>query len=118
MRKLIYMGLFSIPGFVDSHMHMIGHGEKLLSLDLSKAASAEEMMDMLLGAHIGLEADEWFIGEGWNENNFPDKKIFTRYELDQVTDSPMVLKRTCRHAVLVNSKALALRELRKIHQIQ
>ena len=89
-------------------MHIIGHGEKLLSLDLSKAASADEMMDMLIGAHIGLEADEWFTGEGWNENNFPDQKIFTRYELDQVTDSPMLLKRTCRHAVLVNSKALTL----------
>ena len=101
-------GAVLYPGFIDSHMHMIGHGEKLLSLDLSKAASADEMMDMLIGAHIGLEADEWFTGEGWNENNFPDQKIFTRYELDQVTDSPMLLKRTCRHAVLVNSKALEL----------
>lgn len=99
-------GAVLYPGFIDSHMHMIGHGEKLLSLDLAKATSAEQMMDMLLGAHAGLAADEWFVGEGWNENNFPDKKIFTRQELDQVTDSPMVLKRACRHAVLANSKAL------------
>ena len=106
-------GAVLYPGFIDSHMHMIGHGEKLLSLDLSKAASAEQMMDMLLGAHEGLEAEEWFIGEGWNENNFPDKKIFTRHELDKVTDSPMVLKRTCRHAVLVNSKALELAGITK-----
>ena len=42
-------GAVLYPGFVDSHMHMIGHGEKLLSLDLSKATSAEEMMDMLIG---------------------------------------------------------------------
>ena len=54
-------GAVLYPGFIDSHMHMIGHGDKLLSLDLSKAASAEEMMDMLLGAHAGLAADEWFI---------------------------------------------------------
>lgn len=106
-------GAVLYPGFVDSHMHMIGHGEKLLSLDLSKAASSNEMMDMLLGAHKGLGADEWFIGEGWNENNFADKKIFTRHELDQVTDSPMVLKRTCRHAALANSKALALAGISK-----
>lgn len=106
-------GAVLYPGFIDSHMHMIGHGEKLLSLDLSKATSAEQMMDMLLGAHKGLKADEWFIGEGWNENNFPDQKIFTRYELDQVTDSPMILKRTCWHAALVNSKALALAGITK-----
>lgn len=92
---------------------MIGHGQKLLSLDLSKASSADEMMDMLRGAHNESSADEWFIGEGWNENNFPDKKIATRYELDEVTDSPMVLKRTCRHAVLANTKALELAGITK-----
>ena len=106
-------GAVLYPGFVDSHMHMIGHGAKLLSLDLSKATSADEMMDMLLGAYKGLRADEWFIGEGWNENNFPDKKILTRQELDKVTDSPMILKRTCRHAALVNSKALELAGITK-----
>ncbi|MBE1553072.1 amidohydrolase [Sporosarcina limicola] len=106
-------GTILYPGFIDSHMHMIGHGEKLLSLDLSKASSADEMMDMLLAAHKGLGQDEWFIGEGWNENNFPDKKILTRQELDRVTDSPMVLKRTCRHAALANSKALALAGITK-----
>ncbi|MHA6259248.1 amidohydrolase [Sporosarcina sp. CAU 1771] len=99
-------GAVLYPGFVDSHMHMIGHGEKLLSLDLAKATSSDEMMDMLIGAHKELGANEWFVGEGWNENNFPDKKIFTRQELDIVTDSPMILKRACRHAALANTKAL------------
>lgn len=106
-------GAVLYPGFIDSHMHMIGHGEKLLSLDLSQATSAEQMMDMLLGAREGLAVDEWFVGEGWNENNFPDKKIFTRKELDNVTDSPMILKRTCRHAMLVNSRALELAGITK-----
>ncbi|WP_342506999.1 amidohydrolase [Sporosarcina sp. FSL K6-2383] len=106
-------GAVLYPGFVDSHMHMIGHGDKLLSLDLSQATSAEQMMDMLLGAHEGLGADEWFVGEGWNENNFPDKKILTRQELDKVTESPMILKRTCRHAMLVNSRALELAGITK-----
>lgn len=106
-------GAVLYPGFIDSHMHMIGHGEKLLSLDLSKAESADEMMELLSGAHPGLGVAEWFVGEGWNENNFPDKRIITRYELDTVTDSPMVLKRTCRHAALANSKALELAGITK-----
>lgn len=112
-REIDLEGAVLYPGFVDSHMHMIGHGEKLLSLDLSKAASSKEMMDMLHGAHKGLKLNEWFIGEGWNENNFPDKKIVTRQELDDVTASPMVLKRTCRHAVLVNSVALEIAGITK-----
>lgn len=106
-------GAVLYPGFVDSHMHVIGHGAKLLSLDLSKAQSAEDMMEQLQSSHKGLAEDEWFIGEGWNENNFPDKKIFTREELDLVTNSPMILKRACRHAALVNTKALELAGITK-----
>lgn len=106
-------GAVLYPGFIDNHMHMIGHGQKLLSLDLSKATSSEEMMDMLMKAYPQLSEEEWFIGEGWNENNFADQKIFTRWELDKVTKSPMVLKRTCRHAALANSRALALAGITK-----
>lgn len=106
-------GAVLYPGFIDNHMHMIGHGQKLLSLDLSKAKSADDMMDMLMNAYPDLKEDEWFMGEGWNENNFADKKIFTRLELDKVTDSPMFLKRTCRHAAIVNSKALELAGITK-----
>ena len=106
-------GAVLYPGFIDSHMHMIGHGERLLSLDLSKAQSAEQMMDILLGADKELAADEWFIGEGWNDNNYPDKRIFTRHELDKVTDSPLFLTRACRHAALVNSRALEIAGITK-----
>ena len=106
-------GAFVYPGFIDNHMHIIGQGEKLLRLDLSNVTSSEEMMEMLTNAYKGLPEDEWFIGEGWDENRFPDKKIFTRYELDAVTDSPMLLKRTCWHAAIVNSKALELAGITK-----
>src|SRR5690625_3268489 len=90
-------GAFLYPGFTDSHMHLISHGEKLLRLDLSKATSANELLQMLENAYPDLTENEWFIGEGWDENNFPDKKIFTRHELDYITNSPMILLRTCRH---------------------
>ncbi|MBD7983756.1 amidohydrolase [Sporosarcina sp. Sa2YVA2] len=106
-------GAVLYPGFIDNHMHMIGHGQKLLSLDLSKAKSSKEMMDMLVNAYPGLSEDEWFIGEGWNENNFLDQKIFTRHELDKITNSPMVLKRACRHAAIANTRALELAGITK-----
>ena len=35
------------PGFVDSHLHLIGHGEKLLRLDLSQATSREEVLRLV-----------------------------------------------------------------------
>ncbi len=107
-KKIDLKGAYLYPGFTDSHMHMIAHGQKLLRLDLSNVTSSTEMMVMLENAYPNLSADEWFIGEGWDENMFPDKKIFTRYELDHVTNSPMILIRTCHHVAIVNSKALQL----------
>src|SRR5690625_5424490 len=81
------------PGFTDSHMHLIPHGEKLLRLDLSNATSADELMSMLENAYPDLPESEWFIGEGWDENNFPDKRILTKHDLDHITNSPMILTR-------------------------
>lgn len=112
-QEIDLQGAVVFPGFIDNHMHIIGQGEKLLRLDLSHAASSEEVMQMLFGAYKDLPEDEWFIAEGWDENNFPDKKILTRYELDHVTQSPMLLKRTCWHAAVVNSKALELAGITK-----
>lgn len=106
-------GAILYPGFVDSHMHMIGHGENLGRLDLSDVTSSQEMRERLKNAVEGHPQEEWFIGEGWNENNFPDKKIFTRFELDEITQAPMLLKRICRHAMVVNSKALELAGITK-----
>jgi len=106
-------GTYLYPGFTDSHMHLIPHGEKLLRLDLSNATSADELMSMLENAYPDLPESEWFIGEGWDENNFPDKRILTKHDLDHITNSPMILTRTCRHAAIVNSKALELAGITK-----
>jgi predicted amidohydrolase YtcJ len=95
-------------------MHLIGHGEKLLRLDLSNFTSASEMKNALIEKVKETAVGEWIFGEGWNENNFIDRKIFHRWELDEITSShPMILSRVCRHAVLVNSQALKLAGITK-----
>jgi predicted amidohydrolase YtcJ len=102
-------GAVMYPGFVDSHLHMIGHGEKLLRLNLSEIHSAEEMRTTLKEKVYSTPIEEWIIGDGWNENNFVDRKIFHRIELDEIAPHhPMMLTRICRHALLANTKALDL----------
>ncbi|MBB5172755.1 amidohydrolase [Texcoconibacillus texcoconensis] len=100
-------GATMFPGFIDSHLHMMGHGEKLLRLDLSMISSAEEMKEVLRKKVVTAGEDEWIIGEGWNENLFPDRKMIKREELDEIAPHhPLVLSRVCRHALIANSKAL------------
>ncbi|RKD75765.1 hypothetical protein ATL39_1468 [Sinobaca qinghaiensis] len=100
-------GAVLYPGFTDSHLHMIGLGETMLTLDLSGCETAEEMQRLIVDKAALLKEGEWLIGEGWNENKFPDRKIFHKQELDQLAPhNPMILTRICRHAALANTEAL------------
>lgn len=107
VRRVNLNGGTMYPGFTDSHLHMIGLGETMIQLDLSECTSAEEMAALIKEKTREIPAGEWVIGEGWNENNFPDRKIFHREELDDlVPGHPLLLTRICRHAALVNTRAL------------
>ncbi|MEH7226422.1 amidohydrolase [Bacillus sp. JJ1566] len=97
------------PGFIDSHMHLIGHGEKLMKLDFSEMTSSNSISEAIQEYVKDKPEGDWIIGEGWNENQLPDRKIFHRNELDELSpDNPLMLKRICRHAVVANTKALEL----------
>ncbi|MGN8645806.1 amidohydrolase [Gracilibacillus sp. HCP3S3_G5_1] len=102
-------GAVMYPGFVDSHLHIIGHGEKLLRLDLSSMESANEVLQALERKIHELEPDEWLIADGWNENQWKDARIIDKRELDEISgEHPIMMSRICRHAIIVNSKALEL----------
>lgn len=102
-------GQVMYPGFVDSHLHIIGHGERLLRLDLSFMKSPEEVKEAVASHASQLPPGEWLIGEGWNENQWADPRIIHKSELDEIsTDHPIMLTRVCRHALLANSKAMEL----------
>ena len=110
-------GNIMYPGFVDSHLHLIGHGQKLLLLDLSAITSSQEIIQLLKDYVGQSNPGDWIIGEGWNENLLVDKKIFHRVELDEIApNNPMMLSRVCRHAILANTKALQLAGILDIKQ--
>ncbi|WP_226583755.1 amidohydrolase [Halobacillus litoralis] len=102
-------GSVMYPGLTDSHLHIIGHGERLMRLDLSFMKSAEEVKQALQLHAEQLPAGEWIIGDGWNENQWAEKRIIHKDELDEISsDHPMMLTRVCRHALLANTRAMEL----------
>ncbi|WP_347862573.1 amidohydrolase [Salimicrobium sp. PL1-032A] len=102
-------GAVMYPGFTDSHLHMIMHGERLLRLDLSFMKSKQEVLQALKQRAGSTPAGEWVIGEGFNENQWKEKTPLHKAELDEVsTEHPIMLSRICRHALVANSKAIDL----------
>ncbi|MFD4816812.1 amidohydrolase [Peribacillus butanolivorans] len=106
-REIDLKGQTMLPGLVDSHLHLVGHGERLLRLDLSLMNSRESIMSSVKKKCEITPAGKWIVAEGWNENEWPSSELILRDELDAIsTEHPIVLKRVCRHALVVNSRAL------------
>ena len=106
-RMISLEGAVMFPGFVDSHMHLIGLGEKLGRLDLTDMKSKREILAAVKDKLSSLKEGEWLIGEGWDENRWGTGEVITKDDLDQISDTiPILLKRVCRHTVVANTPAL------------
>ncbi len=106
-----------LPGFVDAHVHFLDLGlDDLYWLDLSAAASKEELFQRLEEGAKRTGREGWVLGTGWDESKWEDDGSFPdRYELDRVfPDRPVALGRVDMHTFSVNSPALELIDLKGV----
>lgn len=98
-----------LPGFNDSHLHLIGHALNRAKVDLSHCTSIDEVVYTLrafIDEH-GVAKGEWVYGWGWNQEQFQEKRKPTRKDLDQAsTGHCIAITRTCCHTLSANSMAL------------
>lgn len=107
-------GRFMMPGFTDSHCHLVKRGLTLKYVDLNGTTSLGECRAKISAAASGTPAGEWIIGFGWNENLWQEQRTPTRGDLDDITpDHPVMITRVCMHAVWVNSRALDLAGIKR-----
>ena len=102
-------GAAAFPGFVDAHAHLSGIGFREMTLSLEGTASVEELVARLKAWAAEHPGAEPISGRGWIETHWPEKRFPTRADLDRaVPDRPVVLTRADGHALVANSKMLAL----------
>lgn len=100
---------YVMPGFVDSHIHLMAYGFALESIDLSGADSLRAIQEICRQYLQEKQPPKgkWIIGRGWNQNLFDNPVFPTREALDAVTeDHPMLLLRVCGHIATVNTCGL------------
>ena len=106
-----------LPGFNDSHMHLLSYGYSCRAVNLNGTESidgiVERIKDFIEDKNI--KKGKWIVGRGWNDDYFKDGKTFpTRYDLDRVsTEHPIAIIRACGHIQIANSKALELAGITK-----
>lgn len=97
-----------VPGLIDAHGHLYNLGVSMGRLDLVGTTSFKQVLEKTVAFQQQKQLD-FIVGRGWDQNDweqqaFPDNKM-----LDQLfPEIPVALTRVDGHAMLANSKALAL----------
>ena len=97
-----------IPSFIDSHIHLIGHGDMLTKVDFSIYKEKRAVLNKIKEIAKQMSPSDWLIVEGWNEENFIDDPTkITKQDLDSLNLNVRVCaKRICRHCMTINSVGL------------
>jgi predicted amidohydrolase YtcJ len=101
-------GKFVYPGLIDAHCHFYRFGLSLQEVDLRGTKSMEDVVKRIQDFQTEKKLN-FIVGSGWDQNDwkvkeFPSKAILDKY----FPNIPVVLNRVDGHAIIVNSKALAL----------
>ncbi|MEO0093497.1 MAG: amidohydrolase [candidate division WOR-3 bacterium] len=105
--KIDFEDKFIVPGFIDSHVHILGTGLQFLLPNFSTAQSLEEVFDLLLTGRSKNKGLKFLIGYNLEPENLKEKRFPTRIELDKVIkDIPVILYRIDGHSAVLNTKGL------------
>lgn len=96
-----------VPGFTDSHAHLLGTGLAMRSVDLKGAPSVAEAVRRVGERVASSPPSAWIRGAGWDQHDWPGARFPQRRDLDAVApDHPVVLTHTSGHCMWVNSATL------------
>lgn len=102
-------GKLVLPGFNDSHAHLLLGGRQLLSADLRSARSREQLAAMIAAKSRVVPPGRWLTGGNWDNGAWDDQRLPTKDDIDPATPAtPVFVTRSDLHMGLANSAALAL----------
>ncbi len=101
-------GKFIYPGLIDAHSHFYGLGAYMQMVDLTGTSSWDEVL-ATCKKYVEENNPAFLSGRGWDQNDWDVKEFPTNEKLNLLFPNiPVVLKRVDGHAVIANTKALAL----------
>ncbi|HET9454381.1 MAG TPA: amidohydrolase [Gemmatimonadaceae bacterium] len=102
-------GATVIPGIADAHVHLLGLGQALRTVDLTGTRSLDEVVSRIAARARELPAGTWITGRGWDQNDWPDTRLPAHETLTRaVPGHPVYVVRVDGHAAYVNAAALRI----------
>jgi hypothetical protein len=107
-RVLDLDGKMVLPGFHDSHVHLVTGGMELAQCDLNGVKTRDEILAKIRRYAADHPERSWIVGGGWDLPVFPAANP-PKEDLDEVvSDRPAYLSAADGHSAWVNSRALEL----------
>ncbi len=100
-------GRLVLPGLTDAHFHFYDWALGLRRLLLADTTSLSDLRQRLAQRVSETPPGHWILGQGWNETRWPDPRMPTRSDLDDLAPThPVIVWRSDMHLAVVNSRAL------------
>ena len=109
-RAIDCRGQTVVPGFIDSHCHVLAYAASLLAVDCrpQSVSSTADIQSALRERARLTGPGEWVRGAGYSEFDLDEGRHPSRRDLDEaVPDHPVRLNHRSGHACVLNSVALA-----------
>ncbi len=111
-RRIDLQGKMLLPGFHDSHVHLVGGGIELSECDLNGLATLDEVLAAVKKFAEQHPEKKWVRGGGWPltlSGGNPHKELLDKI----VPDRPVLLDAFDGHSSWVNSRALEIAGITK-----
>eukprot|EP00257_Ricinus_communis_P013515 XP_015570961.1 uncharacterized protein LOC8270879 isoform X2 [Ricinus communis] len=101
-------GKLVVPGFIDSHVHLIFGGLQMIRVELRGVNQKDEFVRRVRDAVRNLKEGSWVLGGGWNNDLWGGELPAASWIDDIAPKNPVWLTRMDGHMGLANSVALKL----------
>ncbi|MFJ9462921.1 amidohydrolase [Viridibacillus arvi] len=103
-----------IPGFVDTHNHILMYAINKVQVDCSpnKNKNIADILSNLKKFHDVNQNEQWILGYGYDDTMLKENRHPTREDLDKVSkERPIFIKHISGHLAVANSAALEIAKL-------
>ena len=99
-------GAMALPGFNDTHMHLLYYAMFQKNVALFGVPSIEEIVARCK-ARIEQNHPDYLLGMGWNQESMAEGRMPNRADMDRIsTEIPVCLLRACAHIASCNGVML------------
>lgn len=96
-----------LHGLVDSHCHPFEVGWLRRNVDLRGTGNITALRMRIAARIQRANPGEWVTGMSWDHEAFPDRKLPSRKDIDDLSpNNPVILGRVCGHIGLANTRAI------------